>query len=95
MAMASNQEFFRIQDWIADWTGTSVEDCKFKWEDIRDICRGPMREVLLDFVLPRFRTDEQIKVIRSNLYLNDIARNRSEEDDRGSKTSQLDQEMTI
>ncbi|ODM99166.1 hypothetical protein Ocin01_07517 [Orchesella cincta] len=93
MAMASNQEFFRIQDWIADWTGTSVDDCKFKWEDIRDICRGPMREVLLILCFPRFRTDEQIKVIRSNLYLNDIARNRSEEDDRGSKTSQLDQEI--
>ncbi|CAL8118619.1 unnamed protein product [Orchesella dallaii] len=93
MSTTSNQEFFRIQAWIAEWTGTSVEECKYKWEDIREICRGPMREVLLDFVLPRFRTDEQIKVIRSNLYLNDIARIQSQDDARTARTGQLDGEI--
>lgn len=30
-----------------------------------------MRDVLLDLITTSFRTDDQIKVIRSNLYLND------------------------
>ncbi|CAL8115820.1 unnamed protein product [Orchesella dallaii] len=70
MAAKSNEEYYRIQEWIAEWRGTSVENCEYTWEDIREICRGSMREVLLDFVLPRFRTDQQIEVIRSNLSLN-------------------------
>lgn len=35
-----------------------------------------MKDVLLEFLVPRFRTDEEIKVIRSNLYLNDVVSNR-------------------
>lgn len=31
-----------------------------------------MREVLVDFVVPRFRTEAQIKVIRSNTFLTDL-----------------------
>lgn len=40
-----------------------------------------MREVLMDFLLPRFRTDDQIKVIRSNLFLHEVGFEKTSDQD--------------
>ncbi len=48
-----------------------------------------MREVLVDFLITRFRTDDQIKVIRSNAFLNDL-RSLSEEKVAGDKATNQD-----
>ncbi|ODM95722.1 hypothetical protein Ocin01_10955 [Orchesella cincta] len=92
MAKRNNEEIFQIHAWVAEWLGTSEKECKFTWEDIREICRGPMREVLLDFVLQRFRPEGQIQVIRDNLYLNTPVTKNSHKDPRDAG-SQLDREI--
>lgn len=55
------------------------------------ISRGPMREVLVDFLITRFRTDDQIKVIRSNAFLTDL-RSRVEDNALGDKAANQDEE---